>query len=300
MNHSQQLSSLFGALSGRQHRPAGALAPRTPLVVAIHGGTYTSAYFDVPGASLFEQAAALRIPLLAPDRPGYAGSAMLPAAQMTIQGQAQALLPALADAWQRHGEGTAGIVLIGHSIGGAIAAAIAAAHGSAPAAEVAGIPLLGLAVSGVCLHTPPEHKPLWEALPDTPTVEMPPGVKEAVMFGPEGSFDPSLPVRSAIANTAAPKAELVDIVSRWQDQAPDVLGRIRVPVHYRQAEVDHLWICGQAEVDGFAAALSASPRVDAAMMRHTGHCMDLHHVGRALQLQQLAFACQCAAEHPLA
>jgi hypothetical protein len=36
--------------------------------------------------------------------------------------------------------------------------------------------------------------------------------------------------------------------------------------------------------------------VDAAMMRGTGHSMDFHHIGRSLQLQQLAFALQCAAE----
>jgi hypothetical protein len=34
------------------------------------------------------------------------------------------------------------------------------------------------------------------------------------------------------------------------------------------------------------------------MMRGSGHCIDFHHVGRAFQLQQLAFALQCAAEAP--
>jgi len=288
MSNAQSTTSLFGEMSGRFHKPAGPLAPRTPLVVAFHGGTYTSAYFDVPGASLFDTAAANRIPLIAPDRPGYASSLSLP--DMTIEAQAQHLLRALGDAWQRHGAGTSGIFIIGHSIGGAITAAIAALA----AEEVPAFPLLGIALSGMCLNTPPEHKPLWEQLPDTPTVEMPPPVKDALMFGPEGSFDVKLVRDSDIANAPAPKAELVDVVSTWSDKAKDVLGRIKVPVHYRQAEVDRLWVMNQGEVDGFIGALTNSPLVDGAMVRGTGHCMDFHHVGRALQLQQLAFALQCA------
>jgi len=288
----QQASDLFGGLSGRHRLPAGAVAPDTPLVVAIHGGTYTSAYFDVPGASLMEKAAACGIPVVAPDRPGYVGSPILPPGEGTVRGQAKALTKALHDAWQRYGAGTSGMVLIGHSIGGAIAATIAS--------EPDGLPLIGLAVSGVCMNTPPEHKPMWEQLPEVPIVEIPPEAKAQFMFGPEGSYEPDMPAHSTrIAGAGAPKAELVDIVSTWSANAPSTLAKIKVPVHYRQAELDHLWICGQAEVDSFARALGNAPRVDAAMMRGTGHCIDFHRVGRPLQLQQLAFALQCAAELPL-
>lgn len=292
MSAAQHTSNLFANLSGRQFKPTGPLAPRTPLVVAIHGGSYTSAYFDVPGASLFEQAAANNIPLIAPDRPGYVSSPALDDGQMTLEGQARFLLKALQDAWQRHGAGTSGLFIIGHSIGGAITANIAALA----AEQAPDFPLIGIALSGMCLNTPPEHKPLWEQLPDTPTVEMPAPVKDMLMFGPEGSFDPRLVRDSDIANAAAPKAELVDIVSTWSGNASSVLGKIKVPVHYRQAEIDRLWVMNQGEVDGFVRALSASPLVDGAMVRGTGHCMDFHHVGRALQLQQLAFALQCASE----
>ncbi|MBS0454867.1 MAG: alpha/beta fold hydrolase [Proteobacteria bacterium] len=287
----QHAARLFGGLSGRHRLPSAPLAPDTPLVVAIHGGTYTSAYFDVPGASLMEQAAACGIPVVAPDRPGYAGSPILPAGEGTIRGQAKALTRALHDAWERYGSGTRGMVLIGHSIGGAIAATIASEPGE--------LPIIGLAVSGVCMNTPAEHKPMWEQLPDIPIVEIPPEAKAQFMFGPVGSWAPDMPATSTrIAGSGAPKAELVDIVSTWNANAPATLARIQVPVHYRQAEFDHLWICGQGEVDSFARALGASPRVDAAMVRNTGHCMDFHRVGRSLQLQQLAFALQCAAELP--
>jgi len=279
---------LIEGYSGRHRIPADRSTGAMPLVVAIHGGSYTSAYFDIPGRSLIDRAAVLRIPIAALDRPGYGDSSPMPPAEATIAGQAQHLVPALGEIFARHGDGCAGIVLIGHSIGGAIAATIASAPGD--------LPLIGLAVSGVGLRTPPEFGPMWASLPDEPFVELPLPLKDQVMFGPPGSFDAAVPVLTHAADAPAPRAELIDIVGDWQERVGDVLGRIAVPVHYRQAEFDHLWTVDEGEVSGFAAALSAAPRVDAAMMRGTGHCIDFHHVGAAFQIQQLGFALQCAAE----
>lgn len=284
-----------GELTGRVRLPgsSGARSP-LPLIVALHGGTYTSRYFDTPGASLLDRAVANGIPAVALDRPGYLGSPALPPSQCTVIGQAQHLMAALEDCWQRYGQGTRGIFLIGHSIGGAIAASIAAQASKAPPR----FPLLGVALSGMCLKTPPEHKPMWESLPDTPTVEMPGPVKVQMMFGPAGSYNPAMVEASQAADAPAPKAELVDIVSTWTTNAPSTLAAIHVPVHYRQSALDPLWVMSSAEVEGFAKALVNSPKVDAAMVPNTGHCMDLHHYGHALHLQQLAFGLQCACEAP--
>lgn len=278
---------LFAGLSGRKRFPQRQVAD-VPLVVALHGGSYSSAYFDVAGHSLLDRAAALGVPILAPDRPGHGDSAMLP--EPTIAGNARALTPMLADAWSRYGEGTCGIVLIGHSIGAAIALSIAAAPG--------GLRLLGVAVSGVGLRVPDGDRERWEALPDIPHVDLPSAVKDMVMFGPAGSFALSAPEASRAADAPAVRGELVDITSTWSGAVHGILGAIRVPVHYRQGEFDRLWIVDQAEIDTFANALTASPRVDAAMPRGAGHCMDFHRIGPALHAQQLGFALQCAAEAP--
>jgi pimeloyl-ACP methyl ester carboxylesterase len=279
--------AVFDKLSGLQRIP-GSLESTAPLMIAIHGGSYTSRYFDVPGYSLLDRAAAIGIPIIAPDRPGYGKSPLLPSSEGTIKGQANYMTKALHDAWKRHGKGRSGIFLIGHSIGGAIVLTIA----SAPD----GLPLLGVAVSGVGLRTPAEHQPLWNSLPDTPTVDMPGELKDQLMFGPPGSFDAAMPAASHVANAPAPRPELIDIVGTWHNTVHDTLSKITIPVHYRQAEVDHLWIVDQGEVDGFRRALSKSPRVDAAMMRGTGHCMDFHKIGASFQIQQLGFALQCAVE----
>jgi pimeloyl-ACP methyl ester carboxylesterase len=279
---------LFGGLSGRLRVASGKQLADAPLVIAIHGGTYTSAYFDLPGYSLLARAAALGVPALALDRPGYGESPSLPLGYSSIQDQADALIAALEDAWRQYGATTRGIVLIGHSIGGAIAISIAARSKT--------LPLIGLAVSGVGLRVPPHFPDQWRALPEGPTVEFPVHLKDMVMFGPEGSFDDSMPVASHAADSLAPRQEIIDIVTTWPDVVRDVVRQVRIPVHYRQAEVDHLWIVDQTEVEQFGKAFTASPHVDSAMVRKTGHCMDFHRIGAALQAQQLGFALQCAVE----
>jgi len=275
---------LFDTFSGRS-RPAPQ-GSEAPLLVAIHGGTYTSAYFDVPGYSLLDAAATAGLPIIALDRPGYGDTPILAPTDMTILGQARSLTQALKSAWRNYGESRPGMVIIGHSIGAAISAAIAS--------EPDGLPLLGLAISGVGMRTPPEHRPMWEALPDIPLVELPNELKDGVMFGPESSFAPDMPLASHVANTTAPKVELVDIVSTWQDNAPAILGAITVPVHYCQGEFDQLWIVDEGEVAAFARALNRSPKVDAAMVKGNGHCLDFHRISAEFHQQQLAFALQCA------
>lgn len=281
------IDDIGGGYSGR-HRVPATLVPDAPLVVAIHGGTYTSQYFDVPGYSLLDRAATNGVPIVAPDRAGYGTTPPLAPDRATIRGHADALKPVLRSIWDSFGTNCRGIVLIGHSIGGAIAATIAS--------DPSDLPLIGLSVSGVGLRTPAEHKPQWEALPDTPLVDMPSALKDTLMFGPQGSFDVAMPAAGHVANAPAPRAELVDIVSTWHLNVDEILGRITVPVHYRQGEFDHLWIVDQGEVDGLERALSRSARVDAAMIRGTGHCIDFHRVGGAFQLQQIGFALQCASQ----
>lgn len=279
-------SQSFGRVSGRARLLASDATPGLPLVVAVHGGTYDSAYFDVPGFSLLDRAEANGIPIVAIDRPGYGTTPLLPRSETVLNGQAKFLAGALEDVWRLHGSDRAGIVVIAHSIGAAISAIMAS--------EPVGFPLLGLAISGVGMRTPSEHRAMWESFPDLDHVDVPDPAKDQVMFGPDGSFDPEVPAMTHYTNRPTPKVELVDIVSTWQDRAPSVLSRITVPVHYRQGEEDRLWINGAAEVRSFERALSGSKRVDAAMEDGMGHCLDFHKVGASFQLEQLAFALRCA------
>jgi hypothetical protein len=113
------------------------------------------------------------------------------------------------------------------------------------------------------------------------------------MYGPDGTFAPDAVDRAEISAAACPIEELLEIVGEWPRTAAEIAGQVRVPVHYVLAEHEALWNTGQSRVDAFAGMFSAAPRVEAALARGVGHNIDHHHLGKALQLQHLAFALTC-------
>lgn len=257
-----------------------------PVVLAIHGGTYTCDYFDVPGHSLLDRAAARGFDIVALDRPGYGGSTPLPEVPELIAANAAALNAALPELLEGLGLAGRPVVVIGHSIGGAIALTLAAI--------ASGWQLAGVAVSGVGAETPPESAEAYAQFPRVYFVELPAPMKDAVMFGPEGSYAPGMPQASHIANTTVPLAELLDITGGWLERVAGVAGAITVPVHYRQGEHEKLWLNSPERVAAFGRLFTVSPRVDAQTVGTAGHCIDFHLAGEAFQHGQLDFAAACA------
>ena len=279
------LAGAWGSVSGRRTAPAETSTGQ-PLIVAIHGGGSTSGYFDVPGFSLLDRAAASGLCAFALDRPGYGSSTALPADEATILRNAEVLDDAIGGLWAAEHGDAHGIVLVGHSIGGAVAVAIAARQPSWP--------LLGLAISGVGLVSPPEINAAWGALPQIPMIELPGPLRDRLMFGPVSTYESPMPEASHIAHASAPRRELIDIVTMWPTKFRSIAGQVSVPLHYRQAEFDPLWITDKDQVHSFGEAFSSSPQVDARLFPASGHCIDFHRVGAAFQLEQLAFAKRCA------
>lgn len=270
--------------SGRSRIPQSPEAD-VPLVVALPGGTYTSAYFDVAGHSLLERAAGAGIPILAIDRPGYRDSTPVDPGESIILTNAEVLDHGISELWDAYGAGTSGVVLIGHSIGGAVVTALAARRPSWP--------LLGMAVSGCLLQVPTESRAAWDALPDVEMVELPSPMKDFVMFGPEWTYAEDMPAASHAADAPVPKAELLDITGGWIDRVRSIAAQVSVPVHARQAEFDKLWITDTQQVADFGAAFVGAPSVDARLVPSAGHCIDFHRASAAFQLDQLAFALAC-------
>lgn len=273
------------SFSGRRRVPGTEPGIDTPLVVALHGGTYTSAYFDVPGYSLLERAAAVGVPALAIDRPGYLNSTRVEEGESIILANAQVLDHLISELWDEFGSGTSGVVLIGHSIGGAVVTALAARRPSWP--------LLGIAISGCLLEVPGESRAAWDALPDTDFVELPAPMKDFVMFGPNWTHHEQMPEAGHVADAPVPRAELLDITGGWIGRVRSVAAQVAVPVHSRQGEFDKLWITDEQQVADFGAAFTGAPSVDARLVRSAGHCIDFHRSSAAFQLEQLAFALGC-------
>lgn len=271
--------------SGRRRLPDGSAGAAMPLVIALHGGTYTSIYFDVPDHSLLDRAAAVGVPILAVDRPGYRNSTSVDPGESIILANAEALDHLVGELWEEFGAGMSGVVLVGHSIGGAVVTAMAARRPSWP--------LLGIAVSGCLLQVPSESRAAWDALPDVEMIELPSPMKDFVMFGPEWTYSDQMPAASHVADAPVPRAELLDITGGWIERVQAIAAQVEVPVHARQGEFDKLWITDEGQVAGFEAAFTAAPSIDARLVRSSGHCIDFHRGAAAFQLEQLAFALGC-------
>lgn len=271
---------------------ASPVAKDVPLVIAVHGGTYTSTYFDIPGYSLLDRAEAIGIPIVAIDRPAYAGSTAIDDGESIILSNAEVLDQVIGELWQQFGDGTAGVFLIGHSIGGAVVTALAARHPSWP--------LLGIAISGCLLEVPAEARDGFNQLPPIVMVDLPSPMKDGVMFGPQSTYDDVMPEASHPADAEIPRSELIDINNGWIGRVREVASQVTVPVLARQGEFDRLWITDRQQVADFGAAFTAAPVVDARMIESTGHCIDFHRAGAGLQLEQLGFALECAVRHDAA
>lgn len=257
-----------------------------PLVIALHGGTYSSEYFDIPGHSLLDSASTLGVAVIALDRPNYLGSSPLSSDESIIFANAEVIGDAIGSIWEEHHGTAPGIVLIAHSIGAAVATKIAATPQSWP--------LLGLATSGCLVRVPPESAGAWAALPDIPMIDLPVPLKNQLMFGPDSTYDDAMPAASYPSNTLVPKAELLDVTGVWIARRAEVCGQVTVPVHHRQGEFDHLWVTSQDEIDAFRAGFTAAASIDAELQLGSGHCIDFHLPGPEFQRSELEFALAAA------
>ena len=251
-----------------------------PLLVCLPGGGYNARYFDVPAYSLADAALRRGFSVALLDRPGYAGSTPLP--HPTFAGNAQVLTEAIAGLWDRWQGRSSGVVLAGHSMGGAIAFHMAA--GPLP------WPLLGVAATGIHDDTPESVAQAWNSLPASGELELPDDQRLQLLYGPEGTYDPAVVAAAAPAVSPVPVAELREVVGGWVRDARLLVTRITVPVHYALTEFEHLWVTGQDSVASFAAAFSASAKVTSRYVLGSGHNVDHHLVGPAYHQEQLDWA----------
>jgi pimeloyl-ACP methyl ester carboxylesterase len=260
----------------------------TPLVVLLHGGSYTSAYFDLPGHSLLETGAANGFSVLALDRPCYGDSDPIGEGPISFAANAEILDGAVQSASDSLDSPSPGVVLVGHSIGGAIALTIAARQ---PA-----WPLLGVSVTGIGDVAPSGVAEAWNSMPPGQPVTFTSEQRRQFMYGPDWTIDPGIVAAAEVSTAPIPLEELLEVVGGWIDALPEVAAEVRVPVHYALAEFDGLWIATAETVAGFAGRFTAAPSVESTLFGASGHNIDHHQLGGALHLAQLAFALRCAQE----
>jgi pimeloyl-ACP methyl ester carboxylesterase len=275
-----------GSVAVAYHAPAAEITG-LPLLVALHGGTYTSEYFSVaggPAGSFLDIAGRNGFAVLTVDRPGYGASTLLPEEENTFARQAEILDGVIADAldvWP-----SAGVVLVAHSIGGMISLEIAARHPQWP--------LLGVTTSGNGARIPAGGAA--EALGSLPlsgVVDLPVAERDGVMFGPAGSFTEA--ARDAAHGSYAPTpfVELVRAPVWAAERLSDVAAAVQVPVLTVLAAYDALWDSSPEARADYESRFTVP--VSAPVLPGTGHSIDHHLMGAALDLMQLAFAQECLA-----
>jgi pimeloyl-ACP methyl ester carboxylesterase len=274
------------SFTGRSNLGDVTPAAGDPVVIALHGGTYSSEYFDIPGHSLLDNATKQGIAVIAIDRPNYIGSSPLTSEGSIIADNATVLGDAIGSIFTEHGGDAGGVVLVAHSIGGAVATIIAATPQPWP--------LLGLATSGCLVRVPAESAEAWSQLPPIPMIDLPVPLKDQLMFGPPDTYDDAMPAASYPSNTLVPKAELLDITGGWIERRAETCAAVAVPVHHRSAEFDHLWVVDQGEIDTYRAGFTSAPSIDAQLQLGAGHCIDFHLPSDEFQNSQLAFARESA------
>lgn len=260
----------------------------TPLLVCLHGGGYDSRYFDAPGYSVLSRAAAAGFLAVALTRPGHPADEESARAQPPFAEAAATISEAIGDVWQRLGEGRPGVVLLGHSIGGAVAVHVAA--------QTHSWPLLGLSVSGVGDVVTPGAVEQFTNFPSDIAVGFPFEAVRPVLYGPDWTLpDPAL-TGAADLTVTTPSADMIEIGTKFTGDLPKLALAVDVPVQYVLAEFDRQWVVSNERVDGFAGLFSSAPFVDASLWRGTGHCIEHHRLGEAYVRAVLAFAERCAME----
>ncbi len=288
MTHMPVRASQFGRSTPLEGRWIAADRQDSPLLVCLHGGGYTSRYFDAPGCSLLTQASAAGFPAVALTRPGYPADDASARRQPSFAAAADIIADAIADVWDQLGGTRPGIVLTGHSIGAAVAVHVASQKYSWP--------LLGLAISGVGDILAPVTIELFAQLPPDLVVEFSLDTARPLLYGPEWTLNTTTLADVADLGVNYPSADLVEITNRWVDDLPKIAPAVDVPLHYALAEFDGLWVVSAERVDNFANHFANAPFVEASLWRGTGHNIEHHRLGQAYIRAVLTFAERCATE----
>ena len=269
-------------LSGLWLRPPN--GPGRALVVALHGGGYSSGYWDnpLPGASLLQLGAEVGFDVLALDRPGYGLSQGFDPARFRIADQADLVFDAI-DAWRATRDCEGPVFLIGHSVG-AILALVMGAHPR-------GAALGGIDVLGAPFRYPETAEGAQiQSLPTTashaPAIDA--AMRRAFLFGPTGTWDEAVLAYDRTCGRPMPVAEYNDGLAAPRAWSR-VLPAIPAPVRFGLAEHEVMQATGWEVLAEAKALLTGNPASRVQLQRGAGHNVSMHRAARAYHMAALAF-----------
>lgn len=266
-------------LSGWYARPDSG-ADGGPVLVAIHGGGYSSHYwrFESMGeATLAHIGPAEGLTVVAVNRPGT-GLDDVPVT--TFDQQADLIIRTVAGLLAGPLAGTDSaprdrrpVVLVGHSIGAALSCLIAAEHSNR-------INVVGIDVSGFAtrFRTGDSLATLQTVAGSPEPVTVGDRERTELFFGESGTWDQGV---AAEDNAAACPAEPLDLgeILKFPGMLATVASQIDVPVNYSLGGSDILYAVDDDSVDLVRAGFTASPAFAGHLYEQLGHCIHLHRRG---------------------
>jgi pimeloyl-ACP methyl ester carboxylesterase len=289
------MTSLEPELAASVHRqvvdvhgvPASALVAEAArpqaVIVALHGGATTSAYFDHPGhpkLSLLRAAAAAGFTVLALDRPGYGSSAGYEDHMRTPEQRTDLAYEAVGALLKGRERGV-GVFLWAHSAGCELAVRMAS--------DTRGAELLGVELAGMGrVHHPRARRAMEEWRRD-PTRTRP--SLRLALWDPPQAYPPDVHGGRRIG-VASPAYE--GHREGWQEDFARLSARVAVPVHITLAEYEQVWVNGPGGLADLASMFTGSPRVVLHEQAGAGHNTSVGRTALAYHLHVLAFVEECA------
>jgi pimeloyl-ACP methyl ester carboxylesterase len=262
-----------------------------PVLVALHGGGYSSHYwrFESLGeGALARVGPAEGLTVVALNRPGT-GLDEVPVT--TFDEQADLIVRTIAGllAGPLAGSGTLAahrrpVVLVGHSIGAALSCIIAARHSDE--INVVGIDVSGFATrfrAGESLQT-------LQAVAGSPEpVVVGPAERTGLFFGDPSTWDQSVADEDNAAGRPAEPLDLGEVL-KFPESFAEVAAKIDVPVNYSLAGQDIMYESDDESVELVRAGFTASPAFTGTLYDKLGHCIHLHREGPDIVRRAVEFA----------
>jgi pimeloyl-ACP methyl ester carboxylesterase len=253
------------------------------VIVAVHGGATSAAYFDCPGhqeLSLLRAAAAAGYTAIALDRPGYGASAFYHDDMTEAERRVGFALGAVDKILGESSRG-AGLFLLAHSAGCEIGLRMAVDDRAAD--------ILGIELSGTGLRYGDEAK----AVISKATVTSRPAGLRDLLWQPTELYPPEV-LTGGLSAPGAPYE--ADVTANWpRRDFPDVAGRVTVPVEFSVADHERVWESSRKAADAVTALFTSSPRVVLNEMPDSGHNLSVGWSAGEYHRRVLAFVDECAA-----
>ncbi|MCW2551580.1 MAG: lysophospholipase [Mycobacterium sp.] len=268
------------------------------VIVAIHGGATSSAYFDCPGhprLSLLRLATSLGYTAIAIDRPGYGASSLYQDEMGTAERRVELVFGAVdkilaggagspAGAGSPEGAGGAGssrgagLFVMAHSAGCELGLRMAA-DGRAD--------VLGVEVAGTGLRYRADAKAV---ISKATLTSRPVGLRE-LLWQPAELYPPDVLTGALSAGGAAYEGE---VTANWpRRDFAEVAARVRVPVEFSVADHERVWESGPESSAEIAALFTAAPRVEVNEMADSGHNLSVGLTAETYHQRVLSFVAEC-------